>query len=144
MQLAISFNLYAECFEWIQVCYVAFWDDITLSAQESERKKIGQDGFIEKWRVVVVKELPFTDQRLNGKIPKVGSANIGPEFLLKIQCKVVHSLLIYKDTDTHTNMHTYAYTCLPYRRRYILSRSMFCLLFPFYLFAELIHVCLVS
>ena len=53
---------------------------LLLSAQESERKKIGQDGFIGKWRVMVVKELPFTDQRLNGKIPKVGSANIGPEF----------------------------------------------------------------
>ena len=87
---------------------------------------------------------PHSKRTLNCKIPKVGSANIGYEFILKIFCKVVHSLLIYKDTDTQTNMHTYAYTCLPYRRRYILSRSMFCLLFPIYLFAELIYVCLVS
>ena len=78
----------------MQVCFVAFWDDITLSAQEYEKQTIGEDGFIGKWRIVVVKELPFTDQRLNGKIPKVGSANIGPEFLLKILCKLVHSLLI--------------------------------------------------
>ncbi|KAK9988255.1 hypothetical protein SO802_028494 [Lithocarpus litseifolius] len=54
-----------ECFEWIQVCYVAFWDDITLECSGISGKEIGQDGFIGKWRVVVVKELPFTDQRLN-------------------------------------------------------------------------------
>lgn len=53
------------------MCYVAFWDEITLAAQESEGHKIGDDGFIGKWRIVVVRELPFTDQRLNGKIPKV-------------------------------------------------------------------------
>lgn len=55
----------------MQVCYVAFWDEITLSAQESVGHVIGEDGFIGKWRVVVVRDLPFTDQRLNGKIPKV-------------------------------------------------------------------------
>ncbi|XP_059455456.1 probable hexosyltransferase MUCI70 isoform X2 [Corylus avellana] len=54
-----------------KVCYVAFWDEITLSAQESVGHRIGEDGFIGKWRIVVVQELPFTDQRLNGKIPKM-------------------------------------------------------------------------
>lgn len=54
-----------------QVCYVAFWDDVTLATQEAEGHKIGENGYIGKWRVVVVKDLPFTDQRLNGKIPKV-------------------------------------------------------------------------
>ncbi|GLT70491.1 hypothetical protein SLA2020_425670 [Shorea laevis] len=54
-----------------KVCYVAFWDEITLSAQESAGHRIGEDGFIGKWRIVVVQELPFTDQRLNGKIPKM-------------------------------------------------------------------------
>lgn len=33
--------------------------------------RIGDDGFIGKWRIVVVRDLPFSDQRLNGKIPKV-------------------------------------------------------------------------
>ena len=56
---------------WIQVCYVAFWDDVTLATQEAEGHKIGDNGYIGKWRVVVVKDLPFMDQRLNGKIPKV-------------------------------------------------------------------------
>ncbi|KAK8708036.1 hypothetical protein V6N13_059083 [Hibiscus sabdariffa] len=54
-----------------KVCYVAFWDEITLAAQDSQGHKIGEDGFIGKWRIVVVKNLPFVDQRLNGKIPKM-------------------------------------------------------------------------
>ncbi|XP_044510064.1 probable hexosyltransferase MUCI70 [Mangifera indica] len=61
-----------------KVCYVAFWDEITLAAQESEGHKIGDDGFIGKWRIVVVRELPFTDQRLNGKIPKMLAHRLFP------------------------------------------------------------------
>ncbi|XP_050267336.1 probable hexosyltransferase MUCI70 [Quercus robur] len=61
-----------------KVCFVAFWDDITLSAQEYAKQTIGEDGFIGKWRIVVVKELPFTDQRLNGKIPKMLSHRLFP------------------------------------------------------------------
>ncbi|KAH7287860.1 hypothetical protein KP509_31G000500 [Ceratopteris richardii] len=54
-----------------KVCYVAFWDKITVEAQslkgrvQDERKKIGH------WRIIVVNNLPFSDQRLNGKIPKM-------------------------------------------------------------------------
>ncbi|KAL9664966.1 hypothetical protein QQ045_020375 [Rhodiola kirilowii] len=54
-----------------RVCYVAFWDEITLATQESQGQRISEDHMIGKWRIVVVKELPFLDQRLNGKIPKV-------------------------------------------------------------------------
>ncbi|XVF58915.1 hypothetical protein PTKIN_Ptkin07bG0104400 [Pterospermum kingtungense] len=54
-----------------KVCYVAFWDEITLAAQESQGNKIDEDGFIGKWRIVIVRDLPFVDQRLNGKIPKI-------------------------------------------------------------------------
>ncbi|KAK4768700.1 hypothetical protein SAY87_003841 [Trapa incisa] len=54
-----------------KVCYVAFWDSITLHTQESEGHMVGQDRTIGKWRIVVVNNLPFTDQRLNGKIPKM-------------------------------------------------------------------------
>ncbi|KAJ8750379.1 hypothetical protein K2173_014294 [Erythroxylum novogranatense] len=54
-----------------KVCYVAFWDEITLAAQEAEGHIIGEDHFIGRWRVVIVRDLPFTDQRLNGKIPKM-------------------------------------------------------------------------
>ena len=61
----------SNLFSGMQVCYVAFWDEITLKAQELVERRIGENGFIGKWRVVVVQDLPFADQRLNGKIPKV-------------------------------------------------------------------------
>jgi hypothetical protein len=50
---------------------VAFWDTITLEAQAEQGRKVGIDKKIGHWRIVVVGNLPFTDQRLNGKIPKV-------------------------------------------------------------------------
>ncbi|ESQ43494.1 hypothetical protein EUTSA_v10013482mg [Eutrema salsugineum] len=62
-----------------KVCYVAFWDDVTLATQEAEGHKVGEDGYIGKWRIVVVKDLPFSDQRLNGKIPKMLSHRLFPE-----------------------------------------------------------------
>jgi len=54
-----------------QVGYTSFWDEVTLSTQEAEGKVIGDNGMIGRWRIVVVKSLPFVDQQLNGKIPKV-------------------------------------------------------------------------
>ncbi|XP_057965735.1 probable hexosyltransferase MUCI70 [Malania oleifera] len=54
-----------------KVCFVAFWDEITLAAQQLEGHPIDEDHMIGKWRIVVVRELPFLDQRLNGKIPKM-------------------------------------------------------------------------
>ncbi|EHA8590091.1 DNA-directed RNA polymerase subunit beta [Cocos nucifera] len=62
-----------------KVCYVAFWDEITLSAQEAEGNIIGDDRMIGKWRIMVVRDLPFADQRLNGKIPKMLSHRLFPE-----------------------------------------------------------------
>ncbi|KAL6009586.1 hypothetical protein ACLOJK_000014 [Asimina triloba] len=53
------------------VCYVASWDEITYATQEAEGKKIDEAHMIGKWRIVIVRDLPFIDQRLNGKIPKV-------------------------------------------------------------------------
>jgi len=67
----LTSSLYKHLQSTMQVCYVAFWDEITLAAQESQGHRIGEDHFIGKWRVVVVRDLPFADQRLNGKIPKV-------------------------------------------------------------------------
>ncbi|XP_050203658.1 probable hexosyltransferase MUCI70 [Mercurialis annua] len=54
-----------------KVCYVAFWDEITLAAQDLKGHRAGEDRFIGKWRIVIVRDLPFADQRLNGKIPKM-------------------------------------------------------------------------
>ncbi|KAK8919032.1 hypothetical protein KSP39_PZI021335 [Platanthera zijinensis] len=62
-----------------KVCYVAFWDEITRVSQEGDGKKIGDDSMIGKWRVVVVRDLPFSDQRLNGKIPKMLSHRLFPK-----------------------------------------------------------------
>lgn len=62
-----------------KVCYVAFWDEITLKAQELVERKIGENGYIGKWRVIVVHDLPFSDQRLNGKIPKMLSHRLFPQ-----------------------------------------------------------------
>ncbi|KAI3922020.1 hypothetical protein MKX01_005709 [Papaver californicum] len=62
-----------------KVCYVAFWDELTVATQEAGGKKIGEDNMIGKWRIVVVKDLPFTDQRLNGKIPKMLTHRLFPQ-----------------------------------------------------------------
>ncbi|PIA35828.1 hypothetical protein AQUCO_03400017v1 [Aquilegia coerulea] len=62
-----------------KVCYVALWDDITLATQEADGKRIGEDRMIGKWRIVVVRDLPFSDQRLNGKIPKMLSHRLFPQ-----------------------------------------------------------------
>lgn len=50
---------------------MAFWDEITRSSQEAGGRIIDENHMIGKWRIVIVKDLPFPDQRLNGKIPKV-------------------------------------------------------------------------
>ncbi|KAM0951547.1 hypothetical protein DsansV1_C03g0026741 [Dioscorea sansibarensis] len=62
-----------------KVCYVAFWDEITRAAQEADGRKIGNDHMIGKWRIVLVHDLPFSDQRLNGKIPKMLSHRLFPQ-----------------------------------------------------------------
>ena len=57
-----------------QICYVMFWDKITLAMQESEetqRQKFGVDHYVKKWHIIMVKTVPFAGQQLNGKIPKV-------------------------------------------------------------------------
>ncbi|KAL0360746.1 UNVERIFIED_CONTAM: hypothetical protein Sradi_3759100 [Sesamum radiatum] len=54
-----------------KVCYVAFWDEITLATQEAQGNKVDENHFIGKWRIIIVRDLPFRDQRLNGKIPKM-------------------------------------------------------------------------
>nr|XP_043616657.1 probable hexosyltransferase MUCI70 [Erigeron canadensis] len=61
-----------------KVCYVAFWDEITLATQEKEGHIINKDRFIGKWRIIIVGSLPFRDQRLNGKIPKMLAHRLFP------------------------------------------------------------------
>ncbi|CAH1422209.1 unnamed protein product [Lactuca virosa] len=61
-----------------KVCYVAFWDETTLATQEAQGHVFNKDGFIGKWRIVIVRNLPFRDQRLNGKIPKMLAHRLFP------------------------------------------------------------------
>ncbi|KAL8029939.1 hypothetical protein ABFX02_14G255200 [Erythranthe guttata] len=61
-----------------KVCYVAFWDEITLATQEAQGNKVDESRFIGKWRILVVRDLPFRDQRLNGKIPKMLAHRLFP------------------------------------------------------------------
>ncbi|KMZ64596.1 hypothetical protein ZOSMA_35G00530 [Zostera marina] len=62
-----------------KVCYVAFWDEITHLAQEAGDRRIDENHMIGKWRIVIVKDLPFVDQRLNGKIPKMLTHRLFPQ-----------------------------------------------------------------
>lgn len=68
---------------------MAFWDEVTRSTQEAEGKVIGDDGMIGRWRIIVVRSLPFVDQRLNGKIPKVET----------LRCHNLSSLPICQDRN---------------------------------------------
>lgn len=53
------------------VCFVMFVDDITLQTLTSEGHMPDRMGYIGIWRIVVVKNLPYTDMRRVGKIPKL-------------------------------------------------------------------------
>ncbi|XP_073052715.1 uncharacterized protein [Primulina eburnea] len=52
------------------VCFVMFMDELTLQALSTEGQTPDMMGFIGLWRIVVVKNLPYTDMRRVGKIPK--------------------------------------------------------------------------
>ncbi|XP_024543853.1 uncharacterized protein LOC9654295 isoform X1 [Selaginella moellendorffii] len=54
-----------------KVCYVAFWDEVTLSQMPEDKRPSPDTRMAGLWRVVVVRNLPFNDQRRNGKIPKL-------------------------------------------------------------------------
>lgn len=53
------------------VCFVMFVDDITLQTLSSEGRMPDRMGYIGIWRIVTVKNLPYTDMRRVGKIPKL-------------------------------------------------------------------------
>ncbi|MQL75877.1 hypothetical protein Taro_008260 [Colocasia esculenta] len=52
------------------VCYVMFVDEITLQTFSAEGQKPDRMGFVGLWKIVVVRNLPYTDMRRVGKIPK--------------------------------------------------------------------------
>ncbi|XP_074263535.1 uncharacterized protein LOC141586260 [Silene latifolia] len=60
------------------VCFAMFMDESTLQTLSSEGQKPDRMGYIGLWKVVVVKNLPFTDMRRVGKIPKLLSHRLFP------------------------------------------------------------------
>jgi len=55
-----------------------FMDEETLQTLSSEGQMPDKTGFIGLWRVVVVKNLPYSDMRRVGKIPKLLSHRLFP------------------------------------------------------------------
>ncbi|PKI41895.1 hypothetical protein CRG98_037722 [Punica granatum] len=55
-----------------------FVDEITLRTLNSEGHMLDTMGFIGLWKIVVVKNLPYTDMRRVGKIPKLLSHRLFP------------------------------------------------------------------
>lgn len=53
------------------VCFVMFVDEATLKTLTTEGKMPDSMGFVGLWKIVVVKNLPFSDMRRVGKIPKL-------------------------------------------------------------------------
>ncbi|KAF5735397.1 hypothetical protein HS088_TW15G00899 [Tripterygium wilfordii] len=53
------------------VCFVIFVDEITFQTVSSEGQMPDRSGFIGLWKVVIVKNPPYTDMRRVGKIPKL-------------------------------------------------------------------------
>ncbi|XP_042008413.1 probable hexosyltransferase MUCI70 isoform X1 [Salvia splendens] len=53
------------------VCFVMFVDEVTLNTLSSEGHTPDTTGFIGLWKIVVVKDLPYSDMRRVGKIPKL-------------------------------------------------------------------------
>lgn len=60
------------------VCFVMFMDEVTLETLSSEGQTVDGMGFIGLWKIVVVKNLPYTDMRRVGKIPKLLPHRIFP------------------------------------------------------------------
>ncbi|XP_031504501.1 uncharacterized protein LOC116267081 [Nymphaea colorata] len=52
------------------VCFVMFVDENTLETMSLEGQKPDQMGFVGLWKIVVVKNLPYSDMRRVGKVPK--------------------------------------------------------------------------
>ncbi|OIT36698.1 PREDICTED: uncharacterized protein LOC109241737 [Nicotiana attenuata] len=53
------------------VCFVMFVDEVTLQTLSAEGKMPDSMGFVGLWKIVVVKNLPYSDMRRVGKIPKL-------------------------------------------------------------------------
>ncbi|KAJ7515409.1 hypothetical protein O6H91_22G012500 [Diphasiastrum complanatum] len=62
-----------------KVCYVAFLDNATFGTIEEAANYEHEAHKLGIWRIVVVHNLPFPDQRRNGKIPKMLGHRLFPK-----------------------------------------------------------------
>ncbi|KAL1191393.1 putative hexosyltransferase MUCI70 [Cardamine amara subsp. amara] len=60
------------------VCFVMFVDEQTLVKLASEGHVPDKQGFVGLWKTVVVSNLPYTDMRKTGKVPKFLSHRLFP------------------------------------------------------------------
>lgn len=60
------------------VCFVMFLDEQTMSTMSSEGQVPDEGGNIGLWRIVIVRNLPYTDMRRTGKVPKFLSHRLFP------------------------------------------------------------------
>ena len=52
------------------VCFVMFVDQQTLDVLKEEGQQPDERGYLGLWKVVLVRNMPYTDARRVGKIPK--------------------------------------------------------------------------
>ncbi|XP_042498615.1 probable hexosyltransferase MUCI70 [Macadamia integrifolia] len=60
------------------VCFVMFLDEQTMAKLSLEGHVPNDDGYIGLWRIVIVRNLPYTDMRRTGKVPKFLSHRLFP------------------------------------------------------------------
>ncbi|EYU22427.1 hypothetical protein MIMGU_mgv1a009507mg [Erythranthe guttata] len=60
------------------VCFVMFVDEQSLAKLSSEGNVVDERGNIGLWKIVVVKNLPYNDNRKTGKVPKFLSHRLFP------------------------------------------------------------------
>ncbi|MCO5594914.1 hypothetical protein L7F22_048949 [Adiantum nelumboides] len=52
------------------VCFVMFVDQSTLKMMQREGQQVDEKGYLAQWKIVLVRNMPYTDARRVGKIPK--------------------------------------------------------------------------
>lgn len=60
------------------VCFVLFLDTASLQGVHNDSLEVSAEGYVGLWRMVVVEGLPYVDNRVNGKIPKMLSHRLLP------------------------------------------------------------------
>lgn len=60
------------------VCFVMFIDSLTMDKLASEGQVRDEGGYIGLWRIIIVRNLPYTDMRMVGKVPKFLSHRLFP------------------------------------------------------------------